>query len=84
MEFSMSNQWTRNADAILKYAKQQNDKGNVFPIWATCLGFQLMSYLTANYTDVLTRVHGDSAIVLPLNITNSSSYMFSKMTPYQI
>lgn len=60
MEFSLNNQWTKNADAILKYAKQQNDQGNPFPVFGTCLGAQLLSYLTSNYNDtILTRVHGD-------------------------
>ena len=39
MPFSMDNQWTRNADAILKYAMEQNRNGNPFPIFGTCLGF---------------------------------------------
>jgi GMP synthase-like glutamine amidotransferase len=60
MDFSMSNQWTKNADAIFKYAQQQNDKGNPFPIFGTCLGHQLLAFLTSNYNDsILTRVHGD-------------------------
>ena len=70
MEFSMNNQWTKNADAILKYAMDQNKQGNPFPIFFTCLGFQLAAYLTANYDNsILTRVHGDDAIVLPLDLT---------------
>jgi hypothetical protein len=60
MDFSMTNQWTKNADAIFKYAQDQNDKGNPFPIFATCLGHQLLAFLTSNYNDsILTRVHGD-------------------------
>ena len=84
MEFSMNNRWTKNADAIVKYAMEENDRGNVFPIWATCLGFQLMSFLTGGYVDTLTRVQGDGAIVLPINIKMPSSYIYSAMTPYQI
>ncbi len=84
MELDISSKWTKNADAIVKYAKEQNDKGNKFPIWSTCLGFQLMSYLTGGYQNILTRVQGDDAIVMPINITAPSSYIFSAMTPYQI
>lgn len=59
MEFSLTNQWTKNADAILKYAKEQNDLGNPFPVFGTCLGIQLLSFLTSNYnSSILTRVHG--------------------------
>jgi len=28
---------------------QQNDKGKVYPIWGTCLGMQLIAYLTNGY-----------------------------------
>jgi anthranilate/para-aminobenzoate synthase component II len=30
---------------ILDYAKEQNDIGNVYPIWGTCLGLQAVMYL---------------------------------------
>ena len=67
----MNNQWTRNADAIFKYAQEQNQKGNPFPLFCTCLGFQLISYLSSNYDDsILTAVQGDDAIVLPIDTTN--------------
>jgi gamma-glutamyl hydrolase len=37
----------------------QNDKGNVFPVWGTCLGLQLLAYLTGNYSgSVLSPVRG--------------------------
>ena len=84
MDLDIKNQWTKNADAILKYAKEQNDKGNTFPIWATCLGFQLLAYLTSNYDpNLLTRVHGDDAVVLPVNITSTNPYIYSAFTSYQ-
>jgi anthranilate/para-aminobenzoate synthase component II len=76
MEFSLNNQWTRNADAILKYAKEQNDKGNPFPVFGTCLGHQLLAFLTSNYNDsILTRVHGDDPIVAPITFVNKG-YLF--------
>jgi gamma-glutamyl hydrolase len=58
VEFDMKTPWTSNANYILQYAMQQNDAGNVFPVWGTCLGFQLLSYLTANYENVLSPVRG--------------------------
>lgn len=83
-ELNINDRWTKNADAIVKFAKEENDKGRKFPIWATCLGFQLMTYLTGGYKNPLTRVMGDSAIVMPINITAPHSYLFSAMTPTQI
>lgn len=35
----ITNTWTKNADYILKYAIEQNKKGNPFPVWGTCLGW---------------------------------------------
>lgn len=35
-------------DYIIKYIKKQNDKGNYYPIWATCMSFQLLAILEAN------------------------------------
>lgn len=49
VEFNMNNRWTSNANYILQYAIKQNDAGNVFPVWGTCLGHQLLGYLTNNY-----------------------------------
>lgn len=34
----IKNSWTKTADFILQFAKQQNDQGKVFPVWGTCLG----------------------------------------------
>lgn len=47
MFFSKNNQWTRNAETILEYAKRENDKGNVFPIFGTCLGLELLSFIVS-------------------------------------
>ena len=63
MEYNISKVWTINANAILKYAIQQNDMGNPFPIWGTCMGLQILSYLTSQNNDtILSRVHDDISI----------------------
>ena len=83
MEFNLANQWTKNADAILKYAKQQNDLGNPFPVFGTCLGIQLLSFLTSNYnSSILTRVHGHEAIVAPITFVNDG-YIFHTYSAVQ-
>jgi len=38
--------YERSGKEIFELAKAANDDGDVFPIWATCLGFELMAYLT--------------------------------------
>ena len=35
----INNKWTKSADYIVKYAINENKKGNVFPVWGTCLGW---------------------------------------------
>lgn len=58
-EFNIKTKWTANADLILKWAMKENDKGNVFPVWGTCLGLQLLAYLTSNYDNsVISPVRG--------------------------
>lgn len=58
VEFDIKNIWTSNANYIFQYAIKQNDLGNVFPIWGTCLGHQLLSFLTNNFSSPLSAVRG--------------------------
>lgn len=46
--------WTQKMSFILEYAKKQNKAGNVYPIWATCLGYEAMMYITSGQTDNTT------------------------------
>lgn len=48
---NLKTNWTKNANYILQYAIDQNNKGNVFPVYGICQGHQLMSYLTSGYDD---------------------------------
>lgn len=83
MDFDITGQWTKNADAILNFAKDQNDQGNPFPVFGTCMGFQLFAYLTSNYNNtILTRVHGDQNIILPINLV-ADGHIFSTLTSTQ-
>ena len=74
---NINNLWTKNADYIVKYAMNENKKGNVFPIWATCLGWELMAYLTSGYdSKVLSPVRGEQAVINRISIKNPG-YLFS-------
>ena len=84
MDFDINTQWTKNHDAIFKYAIQQNDQGNPFPIFGTCMGIQLQAYLTSNYNEaIITRVNGDEAIIHPLNFVNDG-YIFHTLNSDQM
>ena len=72
--------WTLNADYILKYAISQNDKGNVFPVWGTCLGMQLLAYLTSGYDlKAIAPVRGEVAVRNTLNV-QSGSVLYSDLS----
>ena len=85
MSFSMQNQWTKNADAIVKYAMEQNRAGNPFPIFGTCLGFQLLGYLTTNYDgSILSKINGNLDIIEPVQLTGQKSYLLETFNKDQI
>ena len=63
VDINIKNKWTQTADYILKYGMSENKKGNVFPIWGTCLGMQLLAYLTSGYDlKAIAPVSGEVAI----------------------
>jgi gamma-glutamyl hydrolase len=39
---------------LLKLAKEANDKGEYFPVWGTCLGFEFMIFNEAQNADIMT------------------------------
>ena len=80
IQFDMKNKWTQTADYILKYAIEQNKKGNPYPIWGTCLGFQLLAFLTADYDPrCLTSVRGQTAVKNTIKFTNPS-YLYDDLS----
>ena len=43
------------AGALLyELAMESNEKGDYFPVWGTCLGFELLTYLSAGKRNILT------------------------------
>ena len=80
VEFDINNRWTSNANYILQYAIQQNDKGNVFPVWGTCLGLQLLGFLTNNYVSPLSAVRGETAVMNTIKFpTTDRGTLFTDM-----
>lgn len=45
--FTASDGYAAAAQIIYDIAKQMNDEGDYFPIWGTCLGFQLLVTLAS-------------------------------------
>lgn len=50
---------------------QANKRGDYFPVWGTCLGFELLTYLTSGKT-VLSYTN-TSGVALPLTFTNGKA-----------
>lgn len=70
------------ARKLWTWAKASNDAGNPFPIWGTCLGFQLLHILESNVSFTELLVDTDSvaqAGTLELTEEAASSYMFGSM-----
>lgn len=49
--FNVSNGYADAGKFIYQIAKEMNDKGSYFPLWGTCLGFELLTYLDSNATE---------------------------------
>jgi len=67
-----------SAQVVYDYALAANARGDVFPLWGTCMGFQLMCILAANDPSVLASNAFDS-YNLPIPITPSSGARTSRL-----
>ncbi|XP_076162008.1 gamma-glutamyl hydrolase B-like [Ptiloglossa arizonensis] len=63
-------------ERIYKIAKRMNDEGDYFPIFSICLGFELLTYVTANRSKH-RKVCEAEGLALPLEFT--SDYQRSVM-----
>ncbi|XP_012668738.1 gamma-glutamyl hydrolase [Otolemur garnettii] len=70
--------YARVADIFYKLAIQSFDKGDYFPVWGTCLGFEELSFLVSR--EYLLTLTNTTKNKLPLNFTGGSlhSRMFRK------
>ncbi|XP_061115527.1 gamma-glutamyl hydrolase isoform X2 [Conger conger] len=68
--------YARAAKAFYRLAVEANDAGEYFPIWGTCMGFQLLTVLVAR-ENLLSNTTAEN-VALPLNLTAEapSSRMF--------
>lgn len=87
MPIDIDNQWTSNIQYIFDYANKQNDKGNTFPIWATCLGYEAVFYLFSGRKDnmtVLTEVFGQKGLTDPLVVKNGNSILLKSLNAKEL
>ena len=79
MPIDFNNQWTSNVAYILEYANKKNREGQVYPIWATCLGYETFMYITSGSSDnttVFTEVFGQDGKTCPMILQGENSELF--------
>ncbi|XP_038587894.1 gamma-glutamyl hydrolase [Micropterus salmoides] len=64
----ISSGYERAAKIFYELAIEANERGDYFPVWGTCLGFEQLTYLTSRKT-VLSNTN-TSGVPLPLNFTD--------------
>ncbi|XP_035914391.1 gamma-glutamyl hydrolase A-like isoform X1 [Anopheles stephensi] len=76
--FNQSNGYADAGRHIYDIAVQYNENGDYFPVWGTCLGFELLTYLAANGAEHRAHCSSNSQ-ALPLNFKNDfrNSRMFA-------
>lgn len=62
-----SSGYSKAAGIFYRLALEANSNGDYFPVWGTCLGFELLSLLTSG--KLLLSHTNTSGIALPLNFT---------------
>ncbi|XP_026791633.3 gamma-glutamyl hydrolase isoform X1 [Pangasianodon hypophthalmus] len=65
-----SSGYAKAAGIFYKLALEANSKGDYFPVWGTCLGFEQLTLLTSGKS-LLSRTN-TSGVALPLNFTKES------------
>ncbi|CAM9775612.1 unnamed protein product [Lampetra planeri] len=70
------------ARILYKLAIKANDRGDYFPVWGTCLGFEQLTVLTSGI-NVLTDTKSTRYVALPLKFTPGfeESRMFRNIMP---
>ena len=68
--------YERTAKILFNLAVKANDAGDVFPIWGTCLGFELLMSLGADGEVVTSPVHAEDYSI-PLNFSQGWLINFS-------
>ncbi|XP_040202172.1 gamma-glutamyl hydrolase-like [Rana temporaria] len=77
----LTSHFSRTAGIFYKLSIEAASSGIYFPIWGTCMGFQILTALTTG-EDLLSNTSAEN-ISLPLNLTEdiSSSRMFRHIPP---
>lgn len=75
--FNQTNGYAAAGSHIYNIAKQMNENGSFFPLFGTCLGFELLVYASNNDTEYRITCSAQK-ISLPLNFTKGVMNLFQK------
>ncbi|XP_029001713.1 gamma-glutamyl hydrolase isoform X2 [Betta splendens] len=78
----ISSGYERAAKIFYELAIEANKRGDYFPVWGTCLGFEQLTYLTSEKT-ALTFTN-TSGVSLPLNFSNAKKSRMFKEFPAEL
>ncbi|EAR93075.3 class I glutamine amidotransferase (macronuclear) [Tetrahymena thermophila SB210] len=85
VEFEVSNPgdqervFLKNAVYIVQKAKNATDNGDYFPIWGTCMGFQLLTFIGSGFNSSSLVERQSDKGSHNINITDKNSNMFRHM-----
>ncbi|KAH1176956.1 hypothetical protein KIL84_010658 [Mauremys mutica] len=65
-----TSEYSRIARIFYNKALTANDKGDYFPVWGTCLGYEELTYLTSG--EILLTWTNTEGFALPLNFTTAA------------
>ena len=83
MPIDSDNTWTSNIQYIIDFAIKQNDQGNPYPIWGTCLSYEAVMYLYSGRKDnmtTLTHVNGQRGLPCNLTVKNRNSVLLRSLS----
>ena len=72
--------YQKNAKMVYDYAIQERNKGKVFPVWGTCLGFQQLAALVAGSDSVLSLSSGTWDVSMNLSDLDKTGRMVENMS----
>ncbi|XP_043363738.1 gamma-glutamyl hydrolase isoform X2 [Dermochelys coriacea] len=77
-----TSEYSRIARIFYNKALKANDKGDYFPVWGTCLGYEELTYLTSG--EILLTWTNTEDIAFPLNFTTAAqdSRMFKNFPDF--
>lgn len=78
--FSASGGYADAAWKLYQRAVSKNNAGDYFPVWGTCLGFELLTYVATRQHNILTACDSEN-VALPLKFKLGRSALIFTVTP---